>query len=217
MDKYVLVFDIIEHPESFTPEQLKGILSDSETAEIYRLLCKTESAVKANRDIDVEDEWRTFYRKQASSQSRGGFAWAGNRAATIAAIVLTSIVAVAAGIAVTVAVTSHKTEPMASDTAVEEVILMTVPADTIVKESADTDTIKVDLMPVMFEDAPLEAIMDKVATVYGADVRFNNKDVALLHLYYRLDPALPLDEIVAQLNTFEQINIKRDGNTLTVD
>lgn len=215
MDKYVLVFDIIEHPENFTPEQLKRILSDSETAEIYRLLCKTESAVKANGDIDIEGEWQAFSCKQVLRQRRGGLAWIGSRAATIAAIVLTSIVAVAAGIAVTVAVSSHKSAPSANDEVAGAVALDAASPDVVVKESADT--VKVDLTPVLFEDAPLEAIMDKVAAVYGAEVRFNKKEVGTLHLYYRLDPALPLDEIVAQLNTFEQINIKRDGNTLIVD
>lgn len=79
------------------------------------------------------------------------------------------------------------------------------------------DTVSALTAPVMFEDEPLEAIMNTVARAYGVEVRFNNDKAASLHLYYKLDPSLPLDEVVSQLNTFEQINIRRNGNTLTID
>ena len=70
---------------------------------------------------------------------------------------------------------------------------------------------------VMFEDEAFESIMHHIAVIYGVDVKFNNGDAGALHLYYRLDPTLSLDEVVAQLNTFEQINISCDGNTLIID
>lgn len=70
----------------------------------------------------------------------------------------------------------------------------------------------------MFEDEPLEKIMKEVADAYGVEeIRFNNLEAAALHLYYKFDPSLPLNEVVEQLNTFEQINIKQNGNILTID
>lgn len=38
-----------------------------------------------------------------------------------------------------------------------------------------------------------------------------------MHLYYRLDPYRPLDEVISGLNTFEQINITLANNNITVD
>ena len=70
---------------------------------------------------------------------------------------------------------------------------------------------------MLFEDATLQAIMDEVAKTYRVQISFNDKDAAALHLYYKFDPALPLDEIIAQLNAFEQINITRNGDTLIID
>ena len=69
----------------------------------------------------------------------------------------------------------------------------------------------------MFEDEPLEKIMKEVADAYGVKVKFNSKNAASLHLYYKFDPSLPLTEVVEQLNTFEQINIRHTGNILTID
>lgn len=62
-----------------------------------------------------------------------------------------------------------------------------------------------------------EDIMKAVSANYGVDVVFNNKEAATLHLYYRLDPSLTIDEVISQLNTFEQIDIKRQGEMLTIN
>lgn len=212
MDKYELVLDIVEHPEKYTSEQLAEIMSDPETREIYNLLSKADSAIEANKEVYVEAEWEDFSERHSVRNRRISF-WSGSRAASIAAIVSTSIVAVAAGIAVTVAVIDHKPQPIA-----ENVIV----APSVVAASTDTlttknDTIMVSPIPIMFENEPLEKIMKEVADAYGVEIKFNNKEVSSLHLYYKFDPSLSLNEIVEQLNTFEQINIKQNGNILTID
>lgn len=212
MDKYELVLDIVEHPEKYTSEQLAEIMSDFEIREIYNLLCKTDSAIEANKEVDVDAEWEDFSEKH-SVCTRRTFFWFGSRAASFAAIVGTSIVAVAAGIAVTVAVIDHKPEPIAENVVVAP-SAVAVSTDTLTTKN---DTVMVSLIPIMFENESLEKIMKEVADAYGVEVKFNNKEAALLHLYYKFDPSLPLTKVVEQLNTFEQINIKQNGNILTID
>ncbi len=212
MDKYELVLGIVEHPEKYTSEQLAEIMSDPETKEIYNQRCKVYSAIEADKEIDVDAEWEDFSEKH-SVRCRRTFLWAGSRAASIAAIVCTSVVAVAAGIAVTVAVIDHKPGQIAESVAVAPSAIE-VPADTI---TAKSDTARVSRMPVIFENEPLEKIMKEVADAYGVEVKFSNADAASLHLYYKFEPSLPLNEVVEQLNTFEQIDIKQNGNILTID
>ena len=212
MDKYDLVLDIIEHPEKYTSEQLAEILSEPETRDIYNLLCKTESAIKSAEEPNVSAEWAKFSSSRLGHQRRI-FSWLGSRAASITAIAGTSIAAVAAGIAVTVSVINDKPEPIAENTSAATPAVA-VSTDTI---ATKRDSVNVKFAPVMFEDEPLEKIMKEVAEVYGVEVKFNDTAVASLHLYYKFDPSLPLNEVVEQLNTFEQINIKRNGNVLTVD
>lgn len=212
MDKYDLVLDIIEHPENYTSEQLAELLREPEMREIYNLLCKTDSAIEASREIDVDAEWEGFAQKHGR-RPRLSYLWRGSRAASIAAIVGSSVVAVAAGIAVTVAVVTHKPEPVDKDATVVATGLPTA-TEAIVTPA---DTARTASEPVMFENEPLEAIMKEVAAAYGVEVKFNNREVASLHLYYKLDTSLPLNEVVEQLNTFEQINIKQDGNILNID
>ncbi|WP_289752457.1 DUF4974 domain-containing protein [uncultured Duncaniella sp.] len=212
MDKYELVLDMVEHPEKYTSGQLAEIMSDPEVREIYNLLCKADSSIEANKEVDVDAEWEDFSEKHAVRPRRSLFGL-GSRAASIAAIVGTSIVAVAAGIAVSVAVIGHKPEPVVENVVVDPLAVV-VSTDTLTTKN---DTVMVNLTPIMFEDEPLEKIMKEVADAYGVEVRFNDKEAASLHLYYKFDPSLPLNEVVEQLNTFEQINIKQNDNVLTID
>lgn len=212
MDKYDLVLDIIEHPDKYSSEQLAEIMSEPETREIYNLLCKTESAIKDSEEPDVSSEWEKFSDSRLV-RSRRVFSWFGNRAASIAAIVGSSIVAVAAGIAVTVSVIDHKSEPFAENTAVAP-SAVAISTDTI---ATKCDTVNVYMTPVMFENEPLEKIMNEVAKTYRVEVKFKDENVASLHLYYKLDPSLTLNDVIEQLNTFEQINIRRNGNTLIIN
>lgn len=213
MDRYELVFDIIEHPEKYTIDRLNEILSDPETREIYNIICKTDSAVEAATEINVNTEWEQFERKHNLRQHRS-WMWVGSRAASIAMIVGSSLAAVAAGIAVTVAVMDHKSAST-PDNGAEVAVTSKVPSAEILTE--DTDTTNAKIAPIMFEDTPLESIMVTIAETYGVEVKFNNREAAELHLFYRLNPSLTLDEIISQLNTFERINIVRDGDTLIID
>lgn len=211
-DKYELVLDIIEHPDKYTSERLNEIMSDQDTREIYNLLCKADSAVEANKAVNVDSEWEKFNTAHLMPKHRP-FRCFGSRAASIALLVSSSIVAVATGIVVTVAVIDSKpetvsvTEPSGRQTAVRET------ADSASTKTEETMT---DLTPIVFENEPLDTIMEAVSKAYGVEIKFNDDEAASLHLYYKFDPSLPLDDIVSQLNTFEQINIVLNGNIICV-
>lgn len=213
VNKYDLVLDIVEHPEKYPADRLREILSDSETREIYNLLCMADSAVEAEKETDVDAEWERFAQRQSIAPRRRFSGLLGSRAAGIAAIIFTSVVAVAAGIAVTVAVGKHLGESAADKTETREVAAVTAAGDSLIQVS---DSLRAMSAPILFEDKSLEEIMEEVSRIYGIKVSFLTKEVASLHLYYRLDPSLPLDEIVSQLNTFEQLHIRHEDNSLII-
>ena len=211
--RYDMVLDIMEHPGKYTSTQLKEILSDPETREIYDLLCKTDSAIESDKTVNVDAEWEKFAQEH-KIRKRRPFVWRGSRAASIAIIICTSLVAIAAGIAITVAVKRNDSKPAVETTSNSNTVSTVSLEEGLVEPQ---DTLMAVTEPVMFEDDSLEDIMKAISATYGVDVTFNNKEAASLHLYYRLDPTLTIDEVISQLNTFEQINIHRNSNTLTID
>lgn len=211
--KYCAVLDIVEHPDRYSSEQLKDILSDPETREIYNLICKTDSAMQACRVADVDAEWKRFSEKHSPQPRKRFFSLAGNRAASILAVAGISLAAVAAGIAV--AVTAVRHDAALSDDGVYETAHAVSVSTAAVR--AEADTIKTAPASMLFEDDSLETIMQRIADIYGVEVKFKSRETASLRLYYRLDLSLPLGEIVSQLNTFEQINISQNGNILIIE
>lgn len=215
MDKYGIVLDLIEHPDKYTPQQIEILLSDSETRSIYNLLCKTQSSLKSyENDVDVDDEWQSFEREHIKPRLR--FLWHGSRAAIISALILTSVAAIAIGTVIGVSLESTKREYSGLDK--EDTSQTAAPA---VRSgsylAANTDTLQSVPAPILFEDETLEAILDTIAALHNLDVKFKTADVARLHLFYKFDSEIPLDETIEQLNSFGQINIKIAGNTLIVD
>ena len=212
--RYDIVLDIMEHPEKYTSTQLEEILSDPETRDIYNLLCKTDSSIESDKTVDIDAEWERFT-KAHNVRKRWPFIRRGSRAASIAIIVCTSLAAIAAGIAITVTVNKgNDSKPAVETTSNSNTVSTVIPEEGLAEPQ---DSIKAVTEPVMFEDSSLEDIMKAISATYGVYVTFTSKEVAALHLYYRLDPSLSLDEVISQLNTFEQINIYRNSNTLTID
>ena len=85
---------------------------------------------------------------------------------------------------------------------------------------APTDTIPAETTPlpetIVFKGENLERILADMAGYYGVTVKFNQDAANSLQLYFEWDQSLPLNEVVEQLNNFEQINITLTDKVLTV-
>lgn len=208
---YDNVLEIIAHYDSFTSQQIDETLTDPETKDIYDLICKTGSAFAANAEIpDVEEEWERFSKIHIRPKFR--FLRPGNRAASIAAIALTSLATFAIGIVVTINL-SEQTHPKKES----QESIGTMPIETSVMPSAVSDTATSTTSPILFEDETFGNILRHIADYYNVEVEYRRAESAELRLYYMFDPALSFDDIIEQLNTFEQINLSVNGSKIIVD
>ncbi len=213
MDKYEIVFDIIEHPERYSDDQIKELFADKEIAETYNLVCKIHASVKSNSSaVNVDDEWQRFskrYRLQSKPDRRPIL----GRVAAIAVVSLSSIVALALGLAVKNSFISKESNITAYAKTQDEAIMVphTVSADSINEDIPNVAE------PILFEDATLEDIMQIIGRHYGMEVRFRNDAAASLRLYYKFEPDHTIEETIESLNVFDGINIIIDDNMLFVD
>ena len=216
MDKYDVALDIIEHPENYTSAQLSEILSDPEMREIYNVLVKTQSAAKARDTIssaEVDEEWKRF--EQAHPAPRFRFLWLSGRAASIALLIVSSVVAFAVGITIKVSLDRGKTD---------EAIVVAARGDAAQSQAVVRDTVAPSsegvpaksTSPVLFENASFGEIVETIAKTYGVKARFEAEAKKQLHLFYKFDPNNTLQNIVDQLNSFEQIDITLEGSELVV-
>ncbi|MDE6022276.1 MAG: DUF4974 domain-containing protein [Muribaculaceae bacterium] len=221
MDKYDKILDLVEHPNKYASEEVHELLSDQEMKEIYRLLSDTATALHAEQLVSEEylnHEWERINTdvggnpRMLNSFKLHVFPF--SRAVSVIAIILSSLVALAVGISISVTMSDKKTKGDVSENPSQDLTQAVSNYDTI---SSSDNGINVEMDPVIFEDMPLEEILKAVSDHYNISVKFQNPDKAGIHMFYKFDTRKSLEDIVEQLNTFERITISIEGDSIIVE
>lgn len=211
MDKSELLFQMMEQPEQYSAEQWREVLADEECKELYTMLSKVQSAVDDERvsetlsDEQIGREWDSFSAKHnfGNNPSR----W--QRVAAVAAIAMVCI-----GLAIA-AVYSHvfgiDNTDERSDTTVENATAATE-ADDLPDREFRAD----EPQSHLYDNVPLEQIINDMSAYYNVQVEWRSDEARDLRLYYQWEPSFTLDKVVDMLNSFEAINITREGDKIII-
>lgn len=211
------LLDALEHPENYNDTEIEQLLTDPDEREVYEMLRKTADISAPVPEINIDEEWRRFEAKQPKRRPVI-FRWLSFMASRNAAAVVTALVGTLAVVAATIGVTHYfNANKEMAQTEQTEPQKQTAIADSKV---APTDTIPAETTPlpetIVFKGENLERILADMAGYYGVTVKFNQDAAKSLLLYFEWDQSLPLNEVVEQLNNFEQINITLTDKALTV-
>ena len=204
MEKYKLALEIFDHPERFSDDELRELLNDKEILEVYNLLVAAET-VTATKESNKSGNIVKVRRRRP--------AWL--RAAAVAAIAVTSAAAVAFVIRNSglgrLPAESQTTETVVTDgtaTALSLQDTLAVKTDSVTQAAGSNFLI--------FKDKTLESILEEISVNYGTKLRFENPRVKDLRLFFKWDKSLTPEQIVAQLNNFDKIDISINGDVITV-
>lgn len=211
------LLDALEHPENYSDAEIEQLLTDPKTREVYDMLHKAADVSAPVPEINIDDEWRSFEAKQPKRIPLI-FRWLSFVASRNAAAVVIALVGTLAVVAATIGVTHYFiADKEQAQTEQTEPQKRTNIANANV---APTDTIPSETTPlpetIVFKGENLERILADIAEYYGATAKFNQDAAKSLKLYFEWDQSLPLNEVVEQLNNFEQINITLTDKVLTV-
>ena len=204
-DNIRLLLDMHEHPENYTDEQLEAMLND----EMQEQLATAKRAMTDIPEPDVDAEWQRFEQQH--------FAPVKNRrwlkvAAMIAGVMMLSAFTYAA-----IHVVRHNTVDKAKEPT-ETVAPESQTESTVGPRQSESDTVAVvEGEPVVFDNQPLDQMMEKIAPHYGMQVEFRNEDARALRFYFVWQPNEDLDAVLERLNLFESVNISKEGNTIVVE
>lgn len=217
------ILNALEHPENFSDADIEQMLADPETREVYNMLRKTADASEPVPDINLDEEWQRFEAKlseQPEHRERKPFilrllpSMASRNAAAVVLALVGTLAVVAATIGVMHYFDSRKETTLTEQTTPQE--------QNIIAEAkaAPSDTVPTEKTPlpetIIFKGDNLETILADIAKYYGVSVKFRQDAAKSLQLYFEWDQALPLNEVVEQLNNFEQIDITLTDKVLTV-
>ena len=221
-EKRLMLFDMQEHPEKYTDEQVERLLADEEAQEFLRDLAMARMAGKkaAPKKVDVDKAWKEFSEKhnKAKSISNGTNTPYRNRmqiAASIIGIIFLSGVALAA---------VHNgwfkfaaSDKVADNKAVaEQTDKSGLSADDSLKAVTAEPKDSLDMKPVVFDNAELGTILTQMADFYHVKVRYDNATTQHVRLFFNWNKTNTLEQNLEILNAFDRIQIDYADGILKV-
>lgn len=207
MDKLDQLLDLTEHPDRYTSAQIDRMLSDPEMRDLYETLSATSSALHTGGHIDIDAEWESFSRRHRRARRSTRFR------RNVAAIIITlfTISAFATGIGLTLlsdsssSATSESAQPVATE--LTDITGHVTPDDSVA------------LLPevIIFENQPLRVIISQIAASHNLKAGFSTPAAAGLRMYLKWETSTPVEEVIETLNTFEQIDIRLVGDSISVN
>lgn len=214
MDKFEKILDIIDHQEKYSEEEIREILQDEECRKLYQTMVEVDSALESPSPIiNVDEEWEKFSQKhQLQEVSHPITSWR-KLAASIASFVLISGIAFAA--IHTYIKRSQEPTQVTADTHLE-VIKSDSAKQVAAKDSLTHPKPEKPAIHKTFENVAFEQMISEIASYYDLQVKFENNEDKTLRLYYEWNSHSSIENIVKELNQFENVNIELQQNELIV-
>lgn len=224
MDKFEKILDIIDHQEKYSDEEIREILQDEECRKLYQTMMEVDSALEnPSPIINVDEEWEKFSQEhqlqeeatQNAAQEAASHPITSWRklAASIAGFVLISGIAFAA--IHTYIKRNQEPTQVTADTH-PEVIKSDSAKQVAAKDSLAHPKPEKPAIHKTFENVAFEQMISEIASYYDLQVKFENNEDKTLRLYYEWDSHLSIENIVKELNQFENVNIELQQNELIV-
>lgn len=224
MDKFEKILDIIDHQEKYSDEEIREILQDEECRKLYQTMVEVDSALEnPSPIINVDEEWEKFSQEhqlqeeatQNAAQEAASHPITSWRklAASIAGFVLISGIAFAA--IHTYIKRSQEPTQVTADTH-PEVINSDSAKQVAAKDSLTHPKPEKPAIHKTFENVAFEQMISEIASYYDLQVKFENNEDKTLRLYYEWNSHSSIENIVKELNQFENVNIELQQNELIV-
>lgn len=215
MDKFEKILDIIDHQEKYSDEEIREILQDEECRKLYQTMMEVDSALESPSPIiNVDEEWEKFSQEhQLQEKATHPITSWRKLAASIAGFVLIAGIAFAA--IHTYIKRSQEPTQVTADTHPE-----VIKSDSA-KQVAATDSLthpkpEKPAIHKTFENVAFEQMLSEIASYYDLQVKFENNEDKILRLYYEWNSHSSIENIVKELNQFENVNIELQQNELIV-
>ena len=215
MDKFEKILDIIDHQEKYSDEEIREILQDEECRKLYQTMVEVDSALESPSPIiNVDEEWEKFSQEhQLQEKATHPITSWRKLAASIAGFVLISSIAFAA--IHTYIKRSQEPTQVTADTH-PEAIKSDSAKQVAGKDSLTHPKPEKPAIHKTFENVAFEQMISEIASYYDLQVKFENNEDKTLRLYYEWNSHSNIENIVKELNQFENVNIELQQNELIV-
>lgn len=205
-EKRLMLFDMQEHPEKYTAEQVADLLADAEVKEFLRDMAMARMAVKkANpQKVDVDEAWKEFSKANVAdiaTKTKAVYRSKIKVAASIAGIIFLSgftFAAVQNGW-----LRFFSSDKTTDDEATPEQVTTTIVPAKDSEERKDTLSMK----PIVFDNTELGVILAEMSEFYRVKVEYLNAETKHVRLFFNWNKTNTLEQNLEILNAFDRIQI----------
>lgn len=211
-EKRLMLFDMQEHPENYTDEQVERLLADDEVKDFLHGLAMARMAAKkaTPQQVDVDKAWKEFAMAHGEAKPVG----IGRMkiAASVAGFIFLAGVALAAVQSGWFGGAGTRQKDKA---ATEQVATMPTMKDSLkAVDSAPKDS--ADKKPVVFDNAELGTILTQMASFYHVQVAYHNTQAQHVRLFFNWNKAKTLEQNLEMLNAFDRIQLEYTEGVINV-
>jgi len=219
-EKRQMFFDMQEHPDRYTDEQVEELLADEDVKEFFHDMAMVRMAQqKANpKKVDLDEAWKRFVSKQSvvsyretttDEQSANRFSGSVSirfkiAASIIGVVFLSGITFAAIHSGVFGSSSSDDNHPAKME---QTTSTMVDAKQDETKANATEKSDSLDLNPVVFDNAELGTVMSQLAAFYHVKVEFENAASQHIRIFFNWDKTKTLQRNLEILNAFERIQI----------
>ena len=219
-EKRQMFFDMQEHPDRYTDEQVERLLADKDVKDFFHDIAMVRMAMKKGnpKKVNVDEAWKKFADKQGLKANEASDKTSSNHwmiAASIIGVVFLSGITFAAIHSVFFRFSSSdeanqaKTEQVSSTSDLNRMDSIKVSAT----EKADS----LDLKPVVFDNTELGDVVSQLAAFYHVKVEYGKAESQHIRIFFNWDKTKTLKQNLEILNAFERIQITEVDGTLRVE
>ena len=213
-EKRMMFFDMQEHSERYTDEQVEALLADEDIKELFHGMAMARMAQrKANPEkVNVDEAWKMFAARQGIPTVN--IPKSGNRfkvAASITGFIFLSGITFAA-------IRSGVFRSLPSNNAPKTNAELALPdkrdsAKANVAVKSDT----LNLKPVVFDNAELGDVVSQLAAFYHVKTEFQNEKARHVRIFFNWDKTKTLQRNIEILNAIDRIQITYSPSKETLE
>ena len=197
MDQLEQLLDMIEHPDYYTDEQIKALLSDPDLYKHYEMLVSLRAAYEGQSAQPQKKREPIHGNTTRQHALWGGLGWGLKAAAAVfLGIVLVSVLAIAAWLVSPKPTVSTSSQPERLEASLPPSEEMTARA---------------------FDNTPLADILAVVAKHYGHHVAFANDSLRQLRITTTWNEDEPLSAFLENMNELNGLSFTQKGDTIFVE
>ena len=207
MDNLDKLLEAKEHPERYSESELRELLSDPETNQLYMLMCASRAEAFLHDSPDASEVDRQWDRFKAKRRTKKSFAWIFSRkVAAVAALLIASCSIIMVGVSLSNKFLGKSDGEEINQTAIET----TLPSETAQLASQQgNDTV------IVFEDEKLDKILAEIAPYYKVKVDLKYPSSKGVRLFLKWESATSLPDLIEHLNSFDRINLFLKDDVIT--